>query len=140
MKSKVRMKISTQGGEKEKKEHKTGFFMWIGPHTSFTLSFGFVSKVRMKISTQGGEKDKKERAKQVFSHELVFTQVSPPVLELPSPQLYLDSYSPLNQRLVWTNNSCKCCDELLKFHSLFQLHSNWGWNRDLEGDKKPGWF
>jgi hypothetical protein len=58
MKSKVRMKISTQGGEKERKQHKKLVFF----HSEMVLRrvsppvLDMCQKVRMKISTQGGEK------------------------------------------------------------------------------------
>jgi hypothetical protein len=131
----------------EKKESKTGFLARIGPHTSFTLSFRFASKVRMKIAHRVGEK---KRAKQVFLHEYWSSHKFHPQFWSCLLHSFTHTHNlHLNQRLVSTKNSCKCCELLLITSFIKQysisltfptIHSNWGWNRDLKGDQKPGWF
>ncbi len=75
VKSNVRMKISTQGEEKEKKEHKTGFWFSLVNCSSheFHPQFWICVKSQDENSTQvGGEKEKKE------SKTGFLTRIGPP--------------------------------------------------------------
>jgi hypothetical protein len=91
---------------------------------------------------------KRESKTGTFSHELLFTQVSPPVLELCLPHsFYSHSYSPLNQKASCLNKIIPAnvvnkmlITSFIKQYSISltfsKLHSNWGWNWDLRGWQK----